>query len=297
MSKNILSELFTLPDFALPSRINKTWDFSGTDSEEQCMDQEYFNNYPHEVEYCYNSRGFRDEEWPISTRDLKQCVWCVGDSFTVGIGAPREHTWPYLLEQQLGRRCINVSLDGASNDWILRKIKRIIEVVGPETIVVQWSFLTRSEDPNEDLVDEQRRRPYSFGGWLDQFYRFYEILQEVEKIQHNTKIIHSLIPNQGCEPHLLTNLIQESWNTIAGPSWPSAPQSFTELKSMPEQVQLELKNQFDGVCTEIELFLNIKDWLTKNNLIEYEMIDMARDSHHYDIKTASTVAGLVLQQI
>ena len=55
-----------LPDFLLPSRVNKRWEFSGIDSIEQCLDKNHFKNYPHPITYSYNSRGFRDNEWPES---------------------------------------------------------------------------------------------------------------------------------------------------------------------------------------------------------------------------------------
>ena len=53
-----------LPDFILPSRQNQVWDESGLDSYAACLDKKHFKSYPHKVEYRYNSRGFRDTEWP-----------------------------------------------------------------------------------------------------------------------------------------------------------------------------------------------------------------------------------------
>ena len=36
----------------------------GMDCLELAMDKEHFLNYPKEITYRYNSRGFRDNEWP-----------------------------------------------------------------------------------------------------------------------------------------------------------------------------------------------------------------------------------------
>ena len=104
-----------LPDFVIPNRANRTLLETGIDSLEQCNNKKWFINYPYSVTYHYNSRGFRDTEWP---EDLNLAIWCFGDSFTVGLGNPTEHTWPYILEKETGIRCINISLDGASNDWM-----------------------------------------------------------------------------------------------------------------------------------------------------------------------------------
>ena len=55
-----------LPDFILHSRVNARWDYSGMDSIKDCFNKKHFKNYPHTVKYVYNSRGFRDAEWPES---------------------------------------------------------------------------------------------------------------------------------------------------------------------------------------------------------------------------------------
>jgi hypothetical protein len=104
------------------------WSESGMDSKEGCRNKQHFDSYPYAVEYRYNSRGYRDSEWPPTIEELKQCIWCVGDSFTVGLGSPLAHTWVNILQQRTGIRCINVSMDGASNEWMIRKINRILQI-------------------------------------------------------------------------------------------------------------------------------------------------------------------------
>ena len=142
-----------LPDFILPSRINQHWEYSGIDSIEQCLNKKHFKSYPHKIEYRYNSRGFRDTEWPETLEKLKNSIWCVGDSFTVGIGSPVEHTWSYQVGQKLNTRTINISMDGASNNWIARKAQQIIDTIGPKFLVVHWSYISRRE-ANLDQVRE-----------------------------------------------------------------------------------------------------------------------------------------------
>jgi hypothetical protein len=146
-----------LPDFILSSRVNQEWEYSGIDSAEYCMDKKHFDSYPYQVNYKYNSRGFRDEEWPTDINELKQAVWCVGDSFTVGIGSPVEHTWVYQVGRQLNKKTINVSMDGASNEWIARKVLQIQETISPDLIIIQWSYTHRREHEYILLSDEDRR--------------------------------------------------------------------------------------------------------------------------------------------
>lgn len=131
-----------LPDLWLPSRAGLTLTYCGMDSPDKCINPVWFKRYPHSIQYHYNSRGFRDQEWP---QDLSQVLWCVGDSFTVGLGQPIEHVWPYLLAQRTGQRTVNVSMDGASNDWICRVAKSILTEFPQARIVVHWSYIHRRE--------------------------------------------------------------------------------------------------------------------------------------------------------
>ena len=123
-----------LSDFILPTRKNQIWSESGMDSRQLCLDQKHFDSYPYAIEYRYNSRGFRDDEWPSSMEELKKCIWCFGDSFTVGVGSPLSHTWVNILQNKSVLRCINISMDGASNDWIARKVVKVLEEIQPETL-------------------------------------------------------------------------------------------------------------------------------------------------------------------
>lgn len=145
-----------LKDLYLNSRANQTWYSGGIDTLDRCLDKKHFDAYPLKVEYTFNSRGFRDEEWPTDLAQLRDCVWCVGDSFTVGVGQPYDHIWPQVLARASGKRTINVSMDGASNDWIARRAKQILDQLAPRNMVVMWSYVHRRENPDNSLADEDR---------------------------------------------------------------------------------------------------------------------------------------------
>jgi len=161
------------------SRINSRFLYSGLDSPEHCRNKDWFQDYPYTVEYKYNSRGFRDSEWPD---DLTNAIWCIGDSFTVGIGSPIEHTWPSLLSKETGMHTINISMDGASNDWIAHMSTIISQSISPKKIIHQWSYTHRrgvtgliAHTPateEEDVLN---------------------FVSSVERTQNNS-VIHSMIP-------------------------------------------------------------------------------------------------------
>lgn len=247
-----------LLDFILPSRVNQLWKYSGIDSKH--------NNYPYPVSYQYNDRGFRDYPWP---EDLVNPVWCLGDSFTVGIGCPVEHTWPYLLGNT-----VNVSMDGASNYWIARKACRVLEEINPKVMIIQWSFITRGESKDTSLNDEDRRLQYynldlTPAELLDNFAA---LVQQVESSRQTTRVIHSFIPGWA-----IGESVQAEWNKLRGPDWPVVPtDAWTTL------VEQELINfgQYNFFKTYSKLLNSIE------YVPEIVKLDLARDNFHYDRLTA-----------
>lgn len=184
-----------LGDLKLSTRVNQCWMYSGLDSPEECIDKNHFRNYPYEIDYNYNSRGFRDNEWP-PTDDLKESIWCVGDSFTVGLGQPFEHIWPQVLQTKLKRRTINISMDGASNDWIFRRSKQILEEINPKILIIMWSYLHRRENTNDELLDEDRRLFWEESPYLtdlDDYLHWKTQVSEITKISNT--LIQFAIPN------------------------------------------------------------------------------------------------------
>jgi len=159
--------------------------FSGLDSYEFCLDQKYFKDYKKNISYNYNSRGFRDLEWP---NDLSDVVWCVGDSFTVGLGQPFEETWPFLLEKNIGKRCLNLGEDGCSNDTIALRTKEIINLYNPKILIVMWSYFSRRRVNNKDVWYFKK----DFGAKKD-FENFYKNFYSINTLKSN--IIHLLVPN------------------------------------------------------------------------------------------------------
>ena len=134
-----------LPIIKLGSQAGARFKYSGIDSPEYCADPVHFGQWTLPIEYQYNSRGFRDQEWP---EDLKSAVWCLGDSFTVGLGMPQDQTWPGLLES----RTVNISLDGASNGWISRQACIVLEQLQPKVMVIHWSYSHRREKALESVL-------------------------------------------------------------------------------------------------------------------------------------------------
>jgi hypothetical protein len=220
--------------------------YTGIDSPNKCINKEHFLNYPYEIEYKHNSRGFRGPEWPSNTDNI---CWCVGDSFTSGVGQPYEHTWPYVLSSKSNIPVINVSMDGASNTWISRKIIELLEIQ-PKYIIIQWSYVHRRERPiiiggkNYDNCDEERTLWNINVTTEEDIQHNVDCINLVESKKRNTIIIHTFVP-----------------------------------KNAPEGYELMFKDSIEK--------MNI-------NVVWFEQLDYARDYHHYDILTSTSLVEKII---
>ena len=230
-----------LPTINLDTFSNQYLEYSGLDSLDKCFNKDYFLSYPSQIEYKYNSRGFRGPEWPS---DLTNVCWCVGDSFTAGVGSPYNHTWHYVLAEALKMQTINVSMDGASNSWICRKILELL-VIKPKNIIIQWSYIHRREKNNINICDEERRI-YSIDTTTAQdIEHMFACIDKVELAKQQTTIIHTFIPD--CVPE-------------------------------------EEKSRFDELLAKKNI-----------NIVRFEQLDKARDYHHYDIQTSTSLVEKLIQ--
>lgn len=277
-----------LPDLILSSRANQRWYYSGMDSPEYCLDPQHFAQYPFEINYKYNSRGFRDVEWPDSLEDLKSSIWCLGDSFTVGIGQPFEHTWTQTLQRATSRRTINVSMDGASNHWISRRARQILAEIKPKTMILMWSYAYRSEDPNPNLDDEDRRNGYFPSSIHDAVFYLCSEIEYFSKV--DCEVIQCVVPNGMLAVNVDT--LDQIWNAVKGPSWPlSPPRSLHEYSELAKTVRHELEN-FYKVDGSIKALIGCEKYfndlsLRPEILGEIPQLDLARDGHHFDLITAN----------
>ena len=272
-----------MPQVVLPQRCNKHYTTLGIDSFFNCRDRWHYIRYPHAITYNFNSRGFRDSEWP---EDLNTVTWCLGDSFTLGIGSPAEHTWPSQLNQQ----CVNVSMDGASNAWIARQACHILQLQ-PTNMVIVWSFLERRENSNIKLDDLDRRLPGQLLSEPDHFDHFLQCYRTVQANQGSTNIVHAFVPG-----HYPVNNTTASqlWQSIAEPSWGACPTGAQELDQVPEFIQQELDQVHDcwhKLCSAVA-YQDLYQQL--NNCVgEITQLDRARDGFHFDIITARAFASAV----
>jgi hypothetical protein len=272
-----------LPDLCLPARANQCWPYSGIDTPERCPNRKHFESYSHTVQYQYNSRGFRDDEWP---QDLCSAVWCVGDSFTLGIGSARQHTWPYVLQQATDTRTVNVSMDGASNNWIARQAWHILKSIQPKALVIHWSYLHR----REGLTGLSSNKKYGFMQHYKEVKKpDWPEIYEIEQF--------SLLPVQ-VQHELMTHTPQDWLQDIDDDD--------LRLWHIRSDIQKDINNTRDCMTLvdanvhETQLIHSfIPDFaigyqeeffrqVSSANIViqDFDRLDLARDGHHYDLLTS-----------
>jgi hypothetical protein len=305
-----------LPSFVLNSKIKKRSTIANElDQREYSYNPTYYDQYPWPVTYEYNSRGYRDQEWP---EDLNNAIWCFGDSFTVGLGAPIDHTWCHCLQKLSNQRVINISMDGASNNWIARKIQELFTQVVPRTIVIQWSYAHRREAdvdyvrklsffdicqkwdqfyanirdpqwPDASLLDfyklplkiQQEVRDFDFNGnnqllseWLDKIStQEYEIDDETRRLHYDRNAL----------------ILDEINNTI---------DCVNQVESAAAKHNVHVIHSFIPDFVDDKHWKPISQVMPANRSVEpFKKLDLARDSLHYDIVTATYVAEKIDQLI
>lgn len=286
-----------LSDIFLSTRASQHLYHTGVDSPEWALDKNHFDNYPYKITYCYNSRGFRDSEWP---ENLQDAIWCLGDSFTAGVGCPLDHTWPKILEKHTNTRTINVSLDGASNQWIARKSQLILSEVRPKIMVIQWSYPSRRERSIDQVIEEQWQKFYTGvkdPSWpLVSFQQKHTlppfILQELHKV-HNYDLYKSTIET-ACDEDRRINVIKSSTeqdldHTIQCiktlKAWESS--TFIVHSFVPKAIR----------DVDHEEFFKKLEKEVKHCIRSFPVLDLARDGHHYDKLTAEQFVLALVQKL
>ena len=298
-----------LPEVMLTTRANQHWQFSGLDSLEKCLNKKHFKSYPYTFDYVYNSRGFRDTEWPSNINQLKTAIWCIGDSFTLGLGCPITHTWPNILQTLTGRRIINVSLDGASNQWISKKTVNILKQIQPECVVIHWSYIHRREISLQEIWDKEADR-----SWRELYAMFREpgwpdcdTLAESKNlpIYMQEKIaVHWVDPYYTDEQRRRTDLYSTAEEDLE--NFKTCIDKVIDVNDQTKIIHSVIPN-FSPIVNSIipnfsqkhsaNIFKKVSQEMKINVIPHFNQLDFGRDFHHYDIKTATYFVNQLINLI
>jgi len=121
---------------------NRKLKFTDLDDINYCKNKFWFKTYQYQdFDYQFNSWGFRGPEYdqyigtPVNI--------CLGDSFTLNMGGPIEHSWPSLLQKKYAIPCLNLGLNGAGNDTIRLVYDRACKLFDVQNTFVVYTFINR----------------------------------------------------------------------------------------------------------------------------------------------------------
>lgn len=191
-----MSQDLVYQHMAIPFYANMITDTLGMDSPQHCFDQKLYNQrLP--VHYQFNSLGYRTH--PVDKFN-KNAILVLGDSFTLGLGSNANERYTDILEQQLSHQVLNFSLNGASNDWICRKLQQLLPLFEPRAVVIHYTFSHRRERPIPEWLDDERTECEPLYSSKQNYQNWYNNFQKISTLTGNTKLIHSFIPNWHDQP-------------------------------------------------------------------------------------------------
>ena len=145
------------------------------------MSVEDFHDYPiQDFDYQFNSWGFRGPEYKQYISNPVNI--CLGDSFTVNIGGPIEHSWCSKLAEHFDIPTINLGMDGAGNDAIKLVYNRACKLFDVQNTFVMYSFLHRrliNGEFRQEVYKDNENFEYFNPSLLFKFKR--KILSKVKK--------------------------------------------------------------------------------------------------------------------
>jgi hypothetical protein len=114
------------------------------DNESLCrLGSSWWNFYPvQDYDYTFNSQGYRDiqhDQFVGSKVNL-----CIGDGYTMNIGGPNEHSWPFLLSQQFQTPTLNLGTDRISDVTVFDQIELYQKKFHIDKIFILYNYIPQN---------------------------------------------------------------------------------------------------------------------------------------------------------
>ena len=182
---------FVQQHIAIPFYANLQTECLGLDSLTHCFNRQLFDQHP-PVHYQFNEVGFRTHS---VNKFKRNAILVLGDSFTLGLGNNIQDRYTDILEQQLSHQVLNFSLNGASNDWIARKLQQLLQLFQPRATVIHYTFSHRRERPQPDWHDDERTECEPLYSSEENYQNWFANFQTIQALAGDTKLVHSFIHN------------------------------------------------------------------------------------------------------
>jgi hypothetical protein len=275
-----------LSNIIIPKLANQCFKFYSPDSLSDCHNRKHFKNYPHDITYRFNSRGFRDTEWPD---DLENAIWCLGDSATAALGSPIDHSWPSQLNQLTGMPVINLGIRAIDNYTISTVAREILVNVQPKNMLILWSFFERRPVSNiqTEIIDKSEQ--LIVDDELEHYNYFINCRLNLVIPNNKTNIVHGLLPKTTSFYHWSDLEISKIWNDVRDSSWPEKIENIDTIDPVIVEELCSIHNVYDRL-KKLFNWNKFKNEYMKNRITDFDQVDLARDAYHWGIDTNKLIA-------
>jgi lysophospholipase L1-like esterase len=164
------------------AKVLPSWYFTWTPSSISTPKNKDFS-----YEYAINSWGFREKEFDLKTSDSIVRIVVTGDSFTEGVGAPYDSTWPRLLEKELLQYHIKAEVIDAARsgsdifyDFVFYRDK--LSALNPDIVIAALN-LTDYQDyifrGGMERFRKDGKTQYNSAPWYQFIYRYSHLFRAV----------------------------------------------------------------------------------------------------------------------
>jgi hypothetical protein len=147
----------------------------------------------HDLTYCFNSQGFRDDEF-----DQRPASLAIGCSFTQGIGLKVDQCWPRQLENLLQKKVWNLGVGGVGLDTCYRLLEYWINHLNVDSVFCTVPPMTRYEvfidqwnQWESFSVHTTFESPHHWPAWLPSYHKNYMAYDENSELNRR-KNIHAI---------------------------------------------------------------------------------------------------------
>ena len=198
-----------------------------------------------ENHYSFNSWGFRGNDYQQYIG--QPVIICLGDSFTVNIGGPIEHSWPSILAKHFPIPTLNLGMDGAGNDAIKLLYYRACDLFDVQFTFVMYSFMHRRLIDNKftyNVYEDEENYAY----FESQRFNAIECILPNWVWAPNTELKYlrntDLFMLEAKEWQLFADdininracVVEKSYNNLRGPDWPTYKQFVTGAEIHPDML-------------------------------------------------------------
>lgn len=243
-----------------------------------CRTSKDWHTYPiQNFDYQFNSWGFRGPEYEQYIG--KPVNICLGDSFTVNVGGPIEHSWCSQLAEHFDIPTLNLGMDGAGNDAIRLVYDRACKIFDVQNTFVMYSYFHRRLINNkfEQVVKDDSENFKYFSK-----HRITTTVYESALPYWNYKkteldfLVHNNIFFFGIDNETIID--PKKYENVKGADWPTYEEYIKGITAIQPEIVNEMK-LFD-----------------KKNFYYNSIKFKNRDGHHMNYKTNIVYANYFYNQ-